>query len=258
MGASPYERLERQLATAIAAELAKLGDASRQLESVQWGTLEPSLAPIGRVAIVAADAGNVRLRLTPLRIAFVRVASSANEEPLGELVFPSELPAAELLQLLSPLDDAGIKTDQLLAAADDRRDRLASVREVLEWGAVLASVQVRHDRPVLVVRDGLLRSIHFDTESFERLHNALISASRRTGNRLAAVAKRVPGGADLANALLLGGVLDRRPDAPVSWLRIPTELERELLPGSFVVGRRMGPLVLVRVRQGGSFVPIEV
>src|SRR5579871_6225717 len=163
MGASPYERLERQLATAIAAELAKLGDASRQLESVQWGTLEPSLAPIGRVAIVAADAGNVRLRLTPLRIAFVRVASSANEEPLGELVFPSELPAAELLrllraelpQLLSPLDDAGIKTDQLLAAADDRRDRLASVREVLEWGAVLASVQVRHDRPVLVVRDGL-------------------------------------------------------------------------------------------------------
>lgn len=254
------------MAAAIAAELTKLGGASRQLESVEWDTLEQAVAPIGRIAIVAADGGNVRLRLKPLRISFVRVASSAHEKPLGELVFPSELPGTELAsllrtelpQLLAPLDRAGMDTDRLLTPEKGSADRLALVREVLEWGAVLASVQQQHDQPVLIVRDGLLRSIHFDTEPFDRLRGALLKASRETGNKLVAVAKNVPGGADLANALLLGGVLDRRPDAAIAWLRIPIELERDLLPGSFVCGRRMGPLVLVRVREGGSFVPIEV
>ena len=188
------------------------------------------------------------------------------EEPLGEVVFPSELEARDLVdllrtelgELLAPLDAAGLDVDGLLASSGARRDRLAAVREVLEWGAVLGAVESNWPEPVLVVRDGLLRSIHFDAESFDRLHLALLAASRRTGNRLVAVAKRVPGGADLANALLLGGVLDRRPDGPIAWLAIPQELEKQLLPGSFVVGRRMGPLLLVRVRRSGTFVPVEV
>lgn len=266
MAGSNYGRLEAQLERAIAAELSKLDGATGALNSVAWGTLDGTAAPMRQVAIVAADAGNVRLRFTPLRIAFVRVASSAQDAPLGELVFPSELPSAELVALLraelpgllGPLDAAGLDTDRLLASADARRDRVAAVREVLEWGAVLAAMGARHAQPVLVVRDGLLRSIHFDTASFDRLRSALVAVGRSTGNRLVAIAKSTPGGADLVNALLLGGVLDRRPDAAVAWLRIPPELERDLLPGSFVVGRRMGPLVLVRAEHGGRFVPIEV
>lgn len=258
-------RLAEQLRVAVAAELEKIAGASRQLSPLEWRSVDPSAAQLQRVAIVAADAGNVRLRLSPLRIAFVRVASSAREEPIAELIFPSELSASELAaiirrdvpELLRSLDEAGVSTQQLFDAADARRDRLAAVREVLEWGAILRTMQTQNDPPFLVVRDGLLRSIAFDGGSFEQLHRALDAASRATGNKLIAVAKQVPGGADLMNALMLGGVLDRRP-AGFSYLTIPRELEFELLPGSFVQGRRMGPLLLVRLPERLGFVPVEV
>lgn len=265
MPPTSFNTLERQLAVAVAAELAKLRDASRRLLDIEWGHLPAEAPLLRRVAIVAADAGNVRLRLAPLRIAFVRVASSSSEAPLAELIFPSELPSAELValmrhelpSLLAPLDEAGVATDRLLEASSARRDRLAAVREVLEWGAILGTMRVRRPEPVLVVRDGLLRSIAFDADSFASLRDALLDASAATGNRLVAVAKQVPGGADLVNRLLLGGVLDRRPEGPLAWLRIPLEMEQDMLPASFVQGRRMGPLLLVRMSQRQGFVPIE-
>lgn len=257
-------RLAAQLGAAVAAELEKIASASRQLSPLAWQTIEPTATELRRVAIVAADAGNVRLRLAPLRIGFVRIASSAREEPIAELIFPSELSATELAavirrnvpELLSALDEAGVSTATLFAAADARRDRLAAVREVLEWGAILQTMQIKHDPPFLVVRDGLLRSIAFDGESFVHLRRALDEAARATKNKLIAVAKQVPGGADLINALMLGGVLDRRPRG-FSYLSIPRELELELLPGSFVHGRRMGPLLLVRLPERLGFVPVE-
>lgn len=262
-----YARIDAQLRTAIGRELTKLGGATSRLRDVRWVPVDLERArPLRRMAIVAADAGNVQLRMSPLRIAFVRVASSASETPLGELVFSPELPpadlgallVAELPDLVGPLHDAGLDPLPLLQTAAERRDAVNAIREVLEWGAVLAEVARPREEPVLIVRDGLLRSIHLGESEFSRLAAALRAASARTGNQLAAVAKSVPGGVDLVNALLLGGVLHNAPDTAVSFLVIPEALERDLLPASFVVGRRMGPLLLARVRATGAFVPIEV
>lgn len=257
--------MEDQLAAAIDAELGGLAHARRALAPVRWSVPAEQNQPLQlRTAIVAADAGNVRLRLNPLRIAVVRVAASDREEPLGELVFPSEIQAEaledrltkEVPNLVEPLRKAGVNVTRLLASASGRRDRLAAIREVLEWGAVL-QVMSTGGTPRLVVRDGLLRSIHFDTDSFRKLADALGAAAELTGNALVAVAKHVPGGADLANALMLGDAL-RRPPGRLAWLEIPYALERALLPGSFVVGRRMGPLLLVRAQTSAQLVPVEL
>lgn len=262
-----YGHLEAQLEAAVNSEISKLSGASKQLLDVDWTVVDARRGdPLRRLAIVAADAGNVRLRMNPMRIAFIRVASSDDEQPLGEVVFPAGLEPERLVEkleqampdLVGPLRRAGVDVERLIASAGLRRDSLAAIREVLEWGAVLRTVQQPSDGPLLVVRDGLLRSIHFDTDSFARLSDGLRSACAAQGHLLVAVAKSMPGGADLANALLLGGVLDRRPDAPLALLKIPERLERDLLPGSFVAGRRMGPLLLARVQRTGSFVPLEV
>ncbi len=263
---SRHERIEQQLERALSSEIRKVVRAGRDLSGVQWHVVGPEVPSPPRIAIVAADAGNVQLRLTPLQIAFVRVASSAAEAPLGEVLFPADLPAAvlarllggELPALLDPLVAAGLDPCHLLSLADERRDRTAAVREVLEWGAILGALGTAGAEPFLVIRDGLLRSIAFDEPSFTRIREAAVGATRRTGNRLAAVAKALPGGGDLVNALMLGGVLDRKPDVELAWFTIPPALERDLLPASFVVGRRMGPLVVARQRQSGSLVPIEV
>jgi hypothetical protein len=257
--------LTRQLSQAVRAELDKIREASMQLTAMEWRPVsvsEPS--PLQRVAIVAADAGNVNLRLAPLRIGFVRVASSSSEAPLAEIIFPSETPARDLAyrvrdsapHLLQPLEDAGVGLDELFEGIDHRTDRLAAVREILEWGAIVGLMQRREDHPLLVIRDGLLRSISLEGRPFERISAAVQEASRATRNHLVAVAKQVPGGADLINRLMVGGVLDRAVEG-LSCLQIPIALEQELLPASFVKARRMGPLLLVRLPGRLGFAPVE-
>jgi hypothetical protein len=261
-----HARIETQLGRALASEIHKVVRAGRDLSRVQWHIVDSEAPTPVRLAIVAADAGNVQLRLSPLRITFVRVASSASTEPLGEVVFPADLEAKELTallrnevpELMAPIAASGLDPVHLFALADDRRDRSAAIREILEWGALLAALGTHGPEPVLVIRDGLLRSIAFDGPSFALLRDAALTAIHATGNGLAAVAKSMPGGGDLVNALMLGGVLHRRPDAELAWFAIPQELELDLLPASFAVGRRMGSLIVARHRRSGSLVPIEV
>lgn len=261
-----YRVLSRQLGRALGSELEKLGGSTSRIASAAWRPVSVAAQPPKRrLAIVAADAGNVTLRLNPLRIAFVRVASSDMEEPLAELIFQPDEPAPalaaticeELPRVVAPLRDAGLDPATLLESALVRRNRLSAVREILEWGAILSAASTAHREPVLVVRDGLLRSIHIDEPSFARLRTALLDACSRTGNQLVAVAKNLPGGQDLVNALILGGVMDHLPDTPLAFLEIPRSLEEELLPPAFVEGRRMGPLAIARVRSTGTFVPLE-
>lgn len=261
-----YRVLSRQLGRALNSELEELSRTTAKVASAAWRPVTVAASPSKRrLAIVAADAGNVTLRLNPLRIAFVRVASSDMEEPLAELIFQPDEPAAalasticeELPRVVAPLRNAGLEPEALLETALVRRNRLSAVREILEWGAILSAANTVHEEPVLVVRDGLLRSIHIDETSFARLRAALLDACARSGNQLVAVAKNLPGGQDLVNALILGGVMDHLPDTPLAFLEIPRALEGELLPAAFVEGRRMGPLAIARVRSTGTFVPLE-
>lgn len=247
----------------LRAELTRARANAAPLDDVSWHVSDDPSLP--RVAIVTADAGNVQLRLAPLRLAMVRVASSAQPEPIGELVFsldaePDELATAlreALPSLTSPLEAAGIDLEGCLAAARDRRDPVSSVRELLEWAAVL--VEVGRDGPAsLVVRDGLLRSIFLDEATYARLQTAIEVACAGTGHQLAAVAKSLPGAHDLTNRLLMGGVFDRRPVARTAWLEVPLSVERALLPLAFVHGRRMGPLLLVWHALTGRLVAVEV
>lgn len=251
---------------AVGRELGALDAATGRLRGVRWIAVEAPSRPLRRLAIVAADAGNVQLRLAPLRVALVRVASSAAADPLGELVFDAglrgdELAAlarAEVPALVAPLDAAGIDLGAVLQRAARRPESVTALREALEWGALLEALGTGQEAPTLVVRDGLLRSIHLEAAEFARLAAAVRERQARTGNRVVAVAKRVPGGADLVNALLLGGVLDDAPDAALALLAIPESLERTLFPPAYASGRRMGPLLLARFRATGTFVPLEV
>ena len=90
---SRHDHIARQLEEVLRSEIGKVVRAGRDLSGVRWHPVAPDASPVAQIAIVAADAGNVQLRLVPLQAAFVRVASSASEEPLGEAVFPADLPA---------------------------------------------------------------------------------------------------------------------------------------------------------------------
>ncbi len=257
--------LEQQLQDAIRFESGVVDRVRATLTDVSWLPV-PATSSRAVIAVVAADGGNIELRLRPFRIAFVRVGTSETSEPVGELFFPAEVGAAELAQQLEwsvpscidPLVAAGVDIERVLDSAGTG-SRVHSVRELLEWGAVLAAVQTRRDRPVLVIRDGLLRSIHFRTETMGAIEAALRDAMATTGNQLAAVAKSVPGGSELLNLLVSAGVFDTRAAAgDIAALRVPKDLERQVFPGSFTAGRALGDLVLVSRRGLPTLTPIEV
>lgn len=261
------QSLEQQLREAVRFESGLITRANGALEGVVWTAIRRGSTTAPVIAVVAADGGNIELKLRPFRVSFVRVGTSETPEPIGELFFPAELPAAELAQRLEwsiptcidPLVQAGVDLEAVLDSASRSATRVHAVRELLEWGAVIAATGARRDGPVLVIRDGLLRSIHFSGETMDAIGAALREACARTGNRLAAVAKRVPGGSELLNLLVSAGVFERRVAAgELAALRVPKALEREVFPGSFTKGRSLGDLVLVSRRGLATLTPIEV
>lgn len=263
-----FKLLEAQLREAVRRESGVVSTARRDLSGLHWLPIATDQASRPAViAVVAADGGNVELRMRPFRIAFVRVGTSETEEPIGELFFSSNLDAAELALTLEreiptcadPLIAANVDLERVCSSALRGANPMNALRELLEWGAMLAATGHKRAEPSLIVRDGMLRSIHFESDDFARIATALAAAAQRTGNRVAAVAKNVPGGTDLLNLLMSCGVFERRPsDTGLAALRVPLDAEREVFPGSFVRGRRMGSLVLVWRRGIPAMTPIEV
>lgn len=258
--------LDIQLRAALELELKAMRVRAPGIPAVAWMIPTEVRPPLATLAVVAADAGNVELRLSPLRIAFVRVADSSGHAPLAEVLFScadgAEGATAAVRcgapEIVGRLEDAGVDVAAVIAGAFKRPDIASGVRELLEWGALLDVVARASDSPRLIVRDGLFRSILLAQPEFECVKRALRRSVARNGHILVAVAKSMPGGADLVNHLLLTGALDAAPDVPLAWLAVPRGVEDAVFPPAYAKSQRMGELLLVRDRETGTLTPIEV
>lgn len=225
-----------------------------------------------RLAVVAADAGNLELRLHPLRIGLVRIATSS---PLGlraEAFVPLSLPAAEQLRwvfkepTLQPLRDAAITcgldpatAETWLPSAMQAEYSLHFLRELLEW-LLLAHAAATAPPGTVLLRDGLLRSVAIPRAAFEPICKALRRLTTERDLFLCALAKRAPGGTDFLHYLEvaiganLGDDGSGNATEPTAF-EVPPALEEQFSPGAFASlrGRRAGLLFLwiaSRTRRG--------
>ncbi|MBL8842905.1 MAG: hypothetical protein JNL90_15410 [Planctomycetes bacterium] len=200
-------------------------ELARVAEPPPAGTLTPQAITVlpdhvDAVAVVATDAGNVELRLHPLRVGFVRVASTDSDSSWDfESFVPLSAPLSEQLAFLfadrraAPLKEAAAECG-LDSEAPGRwcsdlptpSRSLNLLRELAEWLALVAAARRRptgtSERPLLL-RDGLLRSVVLPGDLFQALAGGLESASRRNGWSVVAIAKTPPGGADFLNYVQL-------------------------------------------------------
>ncbi len=243
---------------ALDAELARLHRPQPALAALPAIPLRPP--PDGkqplRLAVVAADAGNLELRLHPLRIGLVRVATSDRDGLFGESFVPLSLSVDEQLRwvfdeaALRPLRDAAVRCglDPGTPAHWLPRDvasqySLHFLRELLEW-LLLVHVTATAAPGTLLLRDGLLRSVAIPTVAFAALCRTLRDLTTRRRIWLLALAKRAPGGTDFLHYLdvALGAAL---PEAPAAHEVLPA-IEQAFSPSAFASmrGRRAGRLFL--------------
>lgn len=101
---------------ALEAELTHLSAQHHVQDALPRVALPPSNSrPIPRLAVVATDAGNLELRLHPLCVGVVRIATSDPQLPVGEVFVPLSATPAEQLQWvfaeasMKPLREAAVR-----------------------------------------------------------------------------------------------------------------------------------------------------
>lgn len=251
---------------ALAAELARLGSSPDLRTTLPGVLLPPAPEPMARIAVVATDAGNLELRLHPLRVGVVRVATSDPGLPVGEAFVPLSAPTAEQLAWVlaepsfAPIRVAAEQCGLDLARPDAWLPRplhsgysLSFLRELLEW-LLLVHVAGAAEPGTLLLRDGLLRSVALPREAFAPIGRAL--QERTTARRLllCAVAKRAPGGPDFLSYLELAAS-----SATPGVVEVPPAVEERFSPATYasLLGRRLGALFLLQ-RAGGPERPMAV
>ncbi len=226
------------------------------LREVELPSLPGREEEIPRRAVVAADAGNLELRVHPLRVGLVRVALATSRKSalLLQAFLPLSRPLPELVRsildqpgggtIARAMESAGLdpsRPGDWLGGIDPPPGRILDfLRELLEWFALLHETGRRPPSgpPGLVLRDGLLRSIVLPGRLFSPLLEALERATNRAPCLLAALAKRAPGGPEFTQylALALPERVDRRGPFPRAF-EIPPALEAAFSPGSFASSR---------------------
>ncbi len=240
----------------------------------------PSIPDRGvpRRAVVAADAGNLELRVHPLRVGLVRVASATSRESalLLQAFLPLSQPLPYLVRFLldqpggpalsGALEKTGLdpaRPEAWLPRKPPPAGRVLDfLRELLEWLALLheAGRKSPGEGPVLLLRDGLLRSIALPASLFGPILEALRKTTIQGKILLAALAKRAPGGPELVNYLSLAlpeRIRDSRPFPRA--FEIPPALERAFSPGSFAsqaASRRGGRLYLLLPSPSHAVLPL--
>ncbi len=267
----PEPLLRAGLERALGKEMEVLGRARRKdlppLREVKLPPVPGEEEEIPRRAVVAADAGNLELRVHPLRVGLVRVALATSRESslLLQAFLPLSHPLPDLVRfLLDQPGGRGISRALESAGLDPTRPEawlkglrpppgrvLDFLRELLEWLSLLheANRLASTPGPALVLRDGLLRSIVLPGSLFSPILEALRRATTRGSLLLAALAKRAPGGPDLSHylSLALPALVKGVRTFPRAF-EIPPALEAAFSPASFAsqaAKRRAGRLYLL-------------
>lgn len=218
------------------------------------------------VATVAADGGENHLHLDPIRIQVLRVADS-NGVVYFEEFFPLSLEPHEIIRFFLAsselaqwaLSELQVTWQDLLPRDEYQKSVLmATLRELMEWASIMKLMATTSQPPVLVVRDGLLRSVTLNRVLFGAMADRLRRYSAETGNYLVGVAKR----SAVLNYLSLVIAMDKvLPVGEAAYVTIPPELEAEAAPATYrwAAPRSMGQLLLARLCPSASLVlPIEV
>ncbi len=263
--ADRYEAWRRGLRVALGQEWPRLGRLRRKLRRLD--TLPIPSAPTGAappvVAAVAADGGESRIVLDPLRIYVLRVADSDGTIYFEECI-PHSLDAPDVIRFFFRSNERVQRLVQFLGIGwEDLQPRdaaraehlLPMLRELLEWAALLRLACGR--TPRLILRDGLLRSVLLPAPVFRAVQRALEAAVAKNGHWLAGVAKRSAALRYLATAFALE---ESFAGGEPRYARVPPEIEREAAPGPYrwAGERAMGELYAARLEAGAPILPVDV
>jgi hypothetical protein len=232
------------LAAAAAREIQQVRELQAQLSAELTVVPLTGMRSMPAVAPVAADGSQNRLSYDPVRIEILRVVDSAGKEHLrryiplsagtdviAELFRDVPLLASFLGRLgfspdaypeafpLLPRPDAGVVQD---AGGNKMRGALQDIRDIAEWAACL-ELALTSPTSVLVLRDGLLRSMSFSRTALDRASELFRGAYERTGSLVVGVAKRSQLLDYLSLVLAVQGTFDH---AYPCYAAVPESLER--------------------------------
>lgn len=272
------QELQDNLKEALAIEkvnLDRLREKVRQLRVIELGYRQ-----CYAVAPVATDGGENNLSLEPMNVEIVRVVDSDGQvhfqgflpltgdaEKIGERLFQNVPVLVRLIQRLGlsdwrelsylyfPAQDKA-DPDAILAVSDTRRF-IKTVRDILEWAA-LVELAFQSGRPVfLLMRDGLLRTKFIKKQIFPKLAKVFRQAYDTRKAMILGVAKRSKALNYLSLALTLEGTFDHQ--APC-FAEIPADLEREAYTWAhtWMEGQCFGHLHLVKLVEGRDALVLPV
>ena len=260
-------RLQRSMELALNHETPRIATVRINMNDLERKPIpQNEETPPMAVATVAADGGENHLHLEPIRIQVLRVADSNGVVYFEEFI-PLSLDPQEIIRFFVASNDLAqwflselqVTWQELMPRDEYQKSVLmATLRELMEWASVMKLMASSPRSPVLVIRDGLLRSITLNRTLFAALKDRLRRYSNETGNYLVGVAKRSAVLNYLSLAIALDGVL---PVGDAAYVAIPSELEREATPASYrwASPRSMGQLLLARLCPSGNLVlPVEI
>jgi len=266
MDADRIQRLTRSLELALNQEWPQLDRTCRKVSGLRPVRIDPEAASSrGVVATVATDGGESRLRLEPIRIQVIRVADSLGVIHFEQFI-PQSLRPEEIIRfffageerLRRMLDYLALEWDELIPKSDYQKSNLLGMlRELLEWAATIKLAAERKD--LLILRDGLLRSVLLSDGVFAAIRRRLEDLTRRNGHLLAGVAKR----SAVINYLSIGlGLTSVLAGPDPAYLRVGADLEREASPSQYrwMSQRGMGVLFVARLDRGEAvpLMPVDI
>lgn len=209
------DQLKESIIDCIGADQGVLDRLREEIRPLRAATRPIQPRAAASISIVGTDGGNNQLRFDPFLVQLVRVVDSSNNEYCLEAVSPTtpveqldrrqfagdgtpRTPLGEMMQFLgvSTLPELSYMI-QPAAAADGAAstDWVHAYRELVEWSILFSLLKKDFGSDTLLVYDGLLRSLVFAHDLFQRLLEGMrerIAAQQRHSRRriyLAGVAK---------------------------------------------------------------------
>ena len=266
------DRVRKELRSAIQRELPLLEDLRQQVRKLK--VIDLGYRQAYAIAPVATDGGENRLSFDPLNVEILRVVDSDGRERFQKIVplsggvdvirsaFNPDSPdrVQILVNLLERLGVSYGGLSELLEAGTDRGDLRTAIRhfrDIAEWAVLLDLAWTPSQGRVLVLRDGMLRTMALAPNVVPKLAKSFEDAHRETGSLLVGVAKRAKVLNYLSLALALERPFSRR--APC-FCEVPEDLERRAYrwARAWLEGHSFGRLHLAKLSEQPDAVVLPV